>query len=114
MSNNDVPACEVFTEPMDGVQQSLVVRNKDLDVIAKLGQLSGRDRIAVQEPLVELAQLGFVRIGHAGTQPGRFAVAKPRSWAAVRRWRSAVTMTVRSSAIAAAKARWTASLPLSA
>ena len=74
-----------------------------------LGQLRGRDRVAAKEPLVELAQLGFVRIGHAGLQPGRFAVARPRSRAAVRRWRSAVTMTVRSSAIATADARWTAS-----
>jgi len=42
MSNNDVPTCEVFAEPMDGVQQSLVVGNKNLNVIAKLGQLSRR------------------------------------------------------------------------
>ena len=42
MPNNDVPRCELFTELMDGVQQSLVVGNKDLDVIAKLGQLSRR------------------------------------------------------------------------
>jgi hypothetical protein len=42
MSNNDVPASEVFAEPMDGVQQSLVVGNKNLDVIAKLSQLSRR------------------------------------------------------------------------
>jgi hypothetical protein len=42
MPDNDVPPCEVFTELMDGVQQSLVVGNKDLDVIAKLGQLSRR------------------------------------------------------------------------
>ena len=42
MPNDDVARREVFTEPMNGVQQSLVVGNKDLDVIAKLGQLSRR------------------------------------------------------------------------
>jgi hypothetical protein len=59
-----------------------------------LGQLRGRDRVAAQEPLVEPAQLDLGRIGHSGPQSGRFAAARPRSRAAVRRWRSAVTMTV--------------------
>jgi hypothetical protein len=42
MPNNNVPRCELFTELMDGVQQSLVVGNKNLNVIAKLRQLSRR------------------------------------------------------------------------
>jgi hypothetical protein len=42
MPNDDVARREVFTEPMNGVQQSLVVGNKDLDVIAKLGEVSRR------------------------------------------------------------------------
>ena len=42
MSDDDVPRCEMLTQPMDRVQQSLVVGNKDLDVIANFGQLSRR------------------------------------------------------------------------
>ena len=42
MPNNDVSRREILTQPMGGVEQSLVVRNKNLNVIAKLGQLGGR------------------------------------------------------------------------
>lgn len=42
MPNNDVPRCQVLTQHMGAVQQSLIVGNKDLDVVAKLGQLSRR------------------------------------------------------------------------